>query len=203
MMFRSKTLWLIVGLSLLLGAATAQSVQLRDGSILVGQIQEADGEGFTLLRTDNGGVLKLRWSHLTESSAKLHRAAYDLLNTKDEEVTVRADVVSYANSTGQTIEVVGRIVKKDKTSVYVRARGDVTPVRRSDIKGLGERMVTPFEIFTKTEYYDDLLTKAAPADDADKHLELGELLMRVRDYPHAEQHCQRTRRSANRQGTGT
>ncbi len=99
MMFMEKTLSLAAGLVLAAGTLSAQSVQLRDGSILVGEIQNADGEGFTLQRTDNGGMLKLRWNHLTESSAKLHRTTYGLLNTEDEEVTVRADVVSYASST--------------------------------------------------------------------------------------------------------
>ena len=96
----------IASLALLISPVTAQSVQLSDGSILVGQIQEANGEGFTLLRTDNGGVLKLRWNHLTASSAKLHRGTWGLLNTKDAEVTVRADVVRYESSTGKPIEAV-------------------------------------------------------------------------------------------------
>ena len=82
----TRFLSLTAGVAILLGTASSQAVQLRDGSILVGEIQDASGEGFTLLRTDNGGVLKLRWNHLTESSAKVHRAAWDLLNTEDEEV---------------------------------------------------------------------------------------------------------------------
>jgi hypothetical protein len=193
MMFKSKVLLTAASLSLLLCALPGQSVQLRDGSILVGEIQDVDGEGFTLLRTDNGGELKLRWNHLTESSAKLHRSTYGLLNTDDEEVTVRADVVSYASSTGKILEAIGRIVKKDDTSIYVRTRGDVAPIRRADIRGLSERLVTPFEIFTKLDYYNELLAKSAPGEDADKHLALGELLMRVRDYGHAEDHLKKAK----------
>jgi hypothetical protein len=166
----------------------AQAVQLRDGSILVGEIQHPDGEGFTLQRTDNGGILQLRWSHLTESSARLLKSANNLLAEGVAEVTVRADVLRFVGATGQIEERMGRISNETPTHIEIRRKGIVTPVRRKSIRGQSERQVTPFEIFTKDEYYADQLASAAPGEDADKHMALGEHLMQIRDYEHAKIH---------------
>lgn len=180
--------WLAASLIFLSASLPAQAVQLRDGSILVGEIQEADGEGFTLLRTDNGGVLKLRWGHLSQSSAKLIKTGYGLLDRDDEEILVRADVLTYENSSGRKAEAVGRISKQDDRFIYVRKRGNFTPVPRKKIRGKGERQVPPNEIFTVDEYYNEMVAEHAPGEDADKHIALGNLLMRLRDYDHAQQH---------------
>ncbi|MCA8956315.1 MAG: hypothetical protein KDC87_09580 [Planctomycetes bacterium] len=168
--------------------ASAQAVQLRGGDILVGEIKDWDGQGFVLVRTDNGGELKLRWSHLTQGSAKLLRTKLGLLTTEVGEVTVRADVVRYRGPSGTPDEVVGRRVKDDRDFIYVQRCRDVTKISKSDVLGFSERQVTPFEVFTVADYYNDQVAEFAPGEDADKHLALAEKLMRVRDYEHAEKH---------------
>lgn len=188
MKFSTTVLGLVASLIVIATSLPAQAVQLRDGSILVGEIQDPDGEGFTLLRTDNGGILKLRWSHLSQSSAKLIKTGYGLLDQENEEILVRADVLIYENSSGRKVEAVGRISKQDAQFLYVRKRGNFTPVPRKRIRGKSQRQVPPNEIFTTDEYYNDLLAAHTPGEDADKHIELGNLLMRVRDYDHAQQH---------------
>lgn len=187
MKFSITSLWLAASL-LVATALPAQAVQLRDGTILVGEIQDADGEGFTLLRTDNGGVLKLRWGHLSQGSAKLIKTGYGLLGEENEEILVSADVLTYETSSGRKAEAVGRITKRDDRFIYVRKRGNLTPVLRTMVRGNGKRQVPPAEIFTTEEYYNDMLAEHKPGEDADKHIKLGNLLMRLRDYEHAQLH---------------
>ena len=57
--------------ALLLQAMPAQTVQLADGRVLVATIDpaEVDGEGLTVKRLDNDGVLRLRWDQLSSASS--------------------------------------------------------------------------------------------------------------------------------------
>ncbi|MEC8653529.1 MAG: hypothetical protein VXY92_13310, partial [Planctomycetota bacterium] len=49
--------------------SSAQSIQLADGRVLLASVEQADGEGLRVRRLDNGGVLDLRWDHLSTASA--------------------------------------------------------------------------------------------------------------------------------------
>ena len=80
-MFRSYRI--PFSLALALAAATAgvraQSVQLSDGRTLLAKVEEADGEGLRVRRLDNGGVLDLRWDHLSTASATAWKRKFDLV----------------------------------------------------------------------------------------------------------------------------
>jgi hypothetical protein len=60
-------LGVLLGLVLLAPAPAPapEVVRLKDGTLVHGEIQDfEEGTGFTLLRADNGGLLKLRWENL-------------------------------------------------------------------------------------------------------------------------------------------
>ncbi len=185
--------WMIpVSLFLVLGmlspAAPAQTLQLRDGTLLVGKVQEATGSRLVFQRTDTGGILRLRWDQLTKASADRLKARAGLLVESEEVITVTADVLRFSPGGIGVREIVGRIVSEDDKSITMRRRGSRVPVLRSTIKGRSQRQVAPNEIFTTDEYYLDLSQQMAPGDDADKHILLADKLLKVRDYGHAELH---------------
>ncbi|MHC4899862.1 MAG: hypothetical protein ACYTGW_22450 [Planctomycetota bacterium] len=177
-----------LGLALLSPVALAQTLQLRDGTLLVGKVQEASGDRLVFERLDNGGTLRLRWDQLTKASADRIKAKEGLLVENEEVITVTADVLQFSPGGIGLREIVGRIVSEDDTSITVRRRGSRVPVQRSTIKGRSQRQVPPSEIFTTDEYYHDLFQQMHPGDDADKHIALADKLLKVRDYSHAELH---------------
>jgi len=185
--------WMIpISLSLVLGmlspAAPAQTLQLRDGTLMVGKVQEATGTRLVFTRIDTGGTLRLRWDQLTKASADRLKARAGLLVESEEIITVTADVLQFSPGGIGAREIVGRIVGEDDKSITMRRRGSTVPVLRSTIKGRSQREVPPSEIFTTDEYYLDLSQQMAPENNADKHILLADKLLKVRDYGHAELH---------------
>ena len=175
-------------LALLSPAAIGQTVQLRDGTLLVGKVQEATGNRLVFERLDNGGTLRLRWDQLTKASADRIKARQGLLVEDDEVITVTADVLRYSPGGIGVREIVGRIVDEDDMAITIRRRGSMVPVQRITIKGRSQRQVPPREIFTTNEYYLELFQEMSPGEDADKHILLADKLLKVRDYSHAELH---------------
>ena len=74
-----------------------QTLQLADGKVLLAKVDGVpDGEGLRVKRLDNGGVLDLRWEHLTTSCANTIKRQFDLMGDTQDEILVRADEeVSY------------------------------------------------------------------------------------------------------------
>ncbi|MHC4853550.1 MAG: hypothetical protein ACYTF5_16190, partial [Planctomycetota bacterium] len=104
-----------LGLALLSPVALAQTLQLRDGTLLVGKVQEASGDRLVFERLDNGGTLRLRWDQLTKASADRIKAKEGLLVENEEVITVTADVLQFSPGGIGLREIVGRIVSEDDT----------------------------------------------------------------------------------------
>lgn len=186
---------LVSMLALALSAPT-QTLQLKNGAVLIGEVQQAHEDGLTFLRLDNGGILELRWSHLSTECAGRIKELFNLASDEGDEVTVTADEVTYEIS-GVTHVVLGRLVDRTPTDIIVQRKGLRFPVPRSSIVVLREVQVPASEIFTVEEFYSGKLVEFAPGDDADKHVLLATELMRVRDYENAERHLLRARDLGN------
>jgi len=87
----------------LLAPAAAQAVQLADGRTLLAKVEQADGEGLRVRRLDNGGVLDLRWDHLSTASEMVWKRKFDLAGETEDVLLARAQEVQYlSNGTRQT-----------------------------------------------------------------------------------------------------
>ena len=167
--------------------SSAQSIQLADGRVLLASVEQADGEGLRVRRLDNGGVLDLRWDHLSTASATNWKKKFELIGDQQDEVLVRATEVSYiSNGTRQT--VVGRITDPSGDPLIVQAKGVPYPVPRRNLKGVRTIEVPATQVFTKDEFYTDALTRFAAGEDANKHMLLAEELVKFRDYERASDH---------------
>ncbi|MBL8749778.1 MAG: hypothetical protein JNK78_11505 [Planctomycetes bacterium] len=169
---------------------TAQFLQLADGKLLLGSIEGTpDGEGLRVKRLDNGGVLDLRWDHLSPASALAVKKTYDLAGDTHDEVMVRADEVEFlVNGTPQTI--IGRVVDQSGDQILVQTKADTIRVPKGELRGRRTIDVPATQIYTKDAFYLMRKAEVQPGDSADKHILLAEELIKVRDYDHASEHLQ-------------
>ena len=167
--------------------AGAQSVQLADGRVLLASVEEADGDGLRVRRLDNGGLLDLRWDHLSAASATNWKKKFDLIGDQQDEILVRAtEVVYLSNGTRQT--VIGRITDPSGDPMIVQAKGVPYPVPRRNLRGVRTIEVPATQVYTKDEFYTEAHTRHAPGEDANKHILLAEELVKFRDYDRASEH---------------
>jgi hypothetical protein len=171
--------------------AAAQTVQLQNGRLLAGEVQNVTGEGLVLVRVDTGGVLQLRWDHLSPESASELKRNFNIAIDDEAEVMAEADVLTFVAPTGGIEEVVGRHIGSDANVINIRSRGLVVPVPKKHLNSWTKRSVPALSVFTKDELYHAKLAEMAPGDDADKHILLADVMTRVGDYEHAEQHLKR------------
>ena len=64
-------------------ALAAQSVQLADGRVLLAEVESGSvtGDGMRVRRLDNGGVLDLRWDHLTTATTTTTSSRFSSAST--------------------------------------------------------------------------------------------------------------------------
>jgi hypothetical protein len=179
-------------------ALAAQSVQLADGRVLLAEVESGSvtGDGMRVRRLDNGGVLDLRWDHLTPASALEWKKRFDLAGDAQDEITVRADEVTYEIG-GTRRSVLGRIVDQTADSVVVQQKGVPSTIKRRDVVGVRKVDAPVTQVMTREEYYGELLQQSQPGADADKHLLVAETLMKVRDYDRAIEHVEKAKAAGN------
>lgn len=175
---------------------TAQSVQLSDGRMLLASVEDADGEGLRVRRLDNGGVLELRWDHLSTASATKWKRKFDLMGESQDEILVRADEVIYLNN-GTRQSIIGRITDATGDPLIVQSKGVPYRVPRNNLQRVHKVEVPATQIFTKDEFYAVSKDKHAPGDSANKHMLLAEDLIKFRDYDHASDHLDKAKELDN------
>ena len=170
----------------------AQAVQLKSGTLLIGEIADATGDGLVLKRTDNGGSLQLKWDDLSvESSARI-KQLFNLSVEDEAEVMADADVLTYELPGGGLAEAVCVILEHNGKAIIVRTKSAPRlEVPVESVRSRATRAVRALDLYTKEEFYNKKLQELAPGDDADQHVALADLMMRVRDFDHAELHLKR------------
>lgn len=194
----SLTLFLAGGLAT---PAAAQTLQLADGRILLGQVADASGDGLHVRRLDNGGTLDLRWEHLSPDCALRVKREWGLAGEEQGEIMVSAVEVRYLAG-GAPRTLIGKIVEPagaDLHTLAVQQKGVVYRIPRADLLAPGVRQleVPVTQIYTLDEFYAERLASYAPGEDADQHILLAEELEKVRDYQRAAEHLAEAKRLGN------
>lgn len=192
------SLMLLAACCLSTAAPRAQTVQLADGRVLLAEVEPGTvtGEGMRVRRLDNGGLLDLRWDHLSPASALAWKKRFDLAGDTQDEITVRADEVVYALNGGKGT-VLGRIVEQHPDTIVVQAKGVPHVIKRRDVIAARKVEAPVTQVMTREEFYVEQRDLVQPGGDADKHVLLAETLMKVRDYDRAIEHVQKAKELGN------
>jgi hypothetical protein len=184
----------------LLFAATplpSQALQLADGQTLLGKVEDADENGCRVRRLDNGGVLELRWDHLSPASAMPIKRAWNLVSASEDEVLVRANEVVYMHN-GTRQRVIGRVSNEDGADyLTVTTKGVQVRVPKTELREMPSVEVPATQVYTMDEYYTMRLAEVQPGQSADKHMLFAEELIKVRDYDHAGYHLNQAKELGN------
>jgi hypothetical protein len=180
-----------LALAALAPAPRAQVIQLKNGEVLIGKVEDPHEDGLTLRRFDNGGVLELRWDQLSSECAGRVKSALGLSIDAESEVMVPAELVKYELAGGGGDQLVGLVIAQDDTTITVRRQGVNYPIPRAQIRRRTAMEVPAMEVYTRDEFYNEKLNEIAPGNDADQHVQLADFLTRVRDYERAAQHLEK------------
>ena len=94
-----------------------------------------DGPGLRVKRLDNGGVLDLRWDHLSAACALAIKQSFDLVGENQDEALVRCDEVEYVlNGSKQT--QIGKIVETTNDTVTVQAKGVAFRIPKDSLRAV-------------------------------------------------------------------
>lgn len=176
--------------------AFAQSLQLADGRVLLANVEDADGDGLRVRRLDNGGLLELRWGHLSVASATNWKRKLNLIGDAQDELVVRADEVLYRSS-GRAQSIIGRITDASGDPLIVQAKGVPYRIARRDLQGVRKVEVPAIQVYTKEEFYDEAFNRHQPGEQANKHMLLAEDLIKFRDYDRAAIHLDKAKELDN------
>ena len=184
-----------------LAAATpglfGQALQLADGKVLLASVEDADGDGLRVKRLDNGGVLDLRWDHLSPRSALEVKRQYNLVGEAPDEVLTRAEEVEFLAG-GRKQSIIGRIVERTGKEIVVQHKGVTSRVPQVDVQNVRMVDVPVTQIYTKDEYYNAQLSEQLKdPTSADQHVLFADLLIKVRDYDHAGDHLNKAKELGN------
>jgi hypothetical protein len=189
-------LLLVPSLVLVQAAIDAPStmLRLRSGAIAFGEILAHDPDGIRFRMLETGGELPLPWSVLDPTEADELRLRYGYVEAEAEELLLDADRLELANGA----EVVGRIVNRSDTHLWVKRAEGTIPIPKTQVRGAITSVRAPaLDLFTREELYQEkafelqgrLAAEGRPGAQA--HEELARYAERLFDYAHALEHYQR------------
>jgi tetratricopeptide (TPR) repeat protein len=201
---KTRPLTLLGALVLCAGARSAQEevaadvpstmLRLRSGAIAFGEILAHDPEGIRFRMLETGGEVPLPWSTLDPVEADEMRLRYGYVQADAEELMLDADRLELANGA----EVVGRIVERTDTHIWVKRAEGTVPIPKTSVRGAITSVQAPaLDVFTREELYQEKafeLQGRLAADGrsgAQAHDELARYAERLFDFAHALEHYQR------------
>ncbi|MFT7463237.1 MAG: hypothetical protein ACI9EF_001581 [Pseudohongiellaceae bacterium] len=161
------------GLLLLLLIATpvrAEIIQLRDGTLVHGEIVSFDeGVGITVERVDTGGVLSLAWAHLPASEVRRLKASRGFTGEDAELYTVQVTHLLLRNGTTETGL---RVDSAGDDTIALQRRGHVDSFPKGQISAVQTGRVEGRLVLTPDELYLRLIDEVGQASDAPSHFAL-------------------------------
>lgn len=175
-------------------SAPSTMLRLKSGAIAFGQILAHDPDGIRFRMLETGGEVPLTWSLLDPAEADELRLSYGYVATEAEELMLDADRIELV--TGK--ELVGRIVKRTDTDIWVKRAEGTVPIPKTQVRGAITTVQAPaLDIFTREELYQEKAfeletrLRAQGRIGAQAHEELARFCERLFDYAHALEHYQR------------
>jgi tetratricopeptide (TPR) repeat protein len=182
-----------------LEATTTRLLRLRDGNLLWGTIETHNPEGIGFRILETGGLLALPWVILDPTEEGELRLGFGYVEAQAEELMVEAHRFLLADGR----EIVGQIINRTDTDIWVkRAEGSI-PVPKVRIRGASALVHVPaLDIFTKDELYQKRVSELQSrllevgGAGARAHDELAQYCEHLFDYVHALEHYSTVRELA-------
>ncbi|HLU38524.1 MAG TPA: hypothetical protein VK081_04010, partial [Planctomycetota bacterium] len=135
--------------------------------------------------------------HLSAESANELKRQFNLTVDEQAEAMVEADVITWVAPAGHIEEAIGIQAGGNNDVVELRSRGTTLRLIRKTINTWTKRKVPALTVLTKEEFYRGKLAEIAPGEDADKHIQLADVMAGVGDYDHALEHLNEATRLGN------
>jgi hypothetical protein len=169
-------------------------LRLRSGEIDFGQIVAHDPDGIRFKRLETGGEIPIPWGTLDPLEAEGMRLRFGYVEAEAEEILVDADRIELASGK----ELIGRIVNRTDTHLWVKRAEGTVPVPKTQVRGAITSTQAPaLDLFTREELYQEKAAElqgrlgAEGRVGAQANEELARYAERLFDYAHALQHFQR------------
>ncbi|MEO6594464.1 MAG: hypothetical protein ABIP94_06905, partial [Planctomycetota bacterium] len=173
--------------------SVAQSVQLADGRVLIAKVEDADGQGLRVRRLDNGGLLDLRWDHLSAASAFVIKRQFDLVSDNQDELLVRAEEVEFWKN-GSRMTQIGKIIPTGPLEpIILEVKGLQISVPRAEVRGSRTVEVPVSQLYTLDQYFAQRSAELPAKPTADQLILLAEDLVKVRDYDRADEQLKKAK----------
>ncbi len=178
----------LAALTVLAAGASGEIVRLKDGKLVHGEIVDFDeGLGVTMHRSDNGGVVKLRWDHLPADEVRRIKRARGFTGEDAEPYMV--DVVHLVMRNGTTES--GVRLEDERSGFYtLRRRGSNASFPGTQVRSVESGRMEGLAIFTPDELYRRLTEEVGAAVDAPSHFKLAVACEGAKLYADAMTHYQ-------------
>jgi hypothetical protein len=178
-------------LALLLVGAPARAgeiVKLRDGSLVHGEIKAFDeATGFTLERADTGGILNLRWDHLTSSEVTRIKRSRGFTGEAPEPYLVNVMHLVLDNGTTES----GVLVEGGRDDQFtLRRRSGTDSFPKSYVRSVETGRMDGLEIYAPDELYRVLRDDLGQPETALQHFNLAVACEGAGLYEPAGEHYQ-------------
>ncbi|MEE9392881.1 MAG: hypothetical protein V3W41_10290 [Planctomycetota bacterium] len=186
-----KILLTAVALAILALPAVADIIFLKDGRMLHVEILAGSERGIDVRRLDTQGKLFIRWDLLRDEDKKRLRIGFGF-----EDDDSGADLVM----DGHRVFVLrgdyydGLIESQDQKQVVIRTSGRLFTILRHGVRGIEERRVSVFDVYTPAELYDQRLGEIQPTDDDTVgHFEMADWATKIGVFDRAIYHFAKAR----------
>jgi hypothetical protein len=166
------THWLQLTITLCLAVPiSAEIVQLRDGTLVHGEIVDFDeSSGITIERVDNGGVVSLRWDHLSAAEVQRIKASRGFTGEEAQLYTVPVTHLILRNG---TTESGIRVDSPRADYISLRRRGSVDSFPKNQVASVQSGRMEGRQVLTPDELYLRLIDEQGEPVDAVSHFNLG------------------------------
>ena len=183
-------LGVLLGLVLLAPAPAPapEVVRLKDGTLVHGEIQDfEEGTGFTLLRADNGGLLKLRWENL--GPAEVRRIKESRGFTGEDTPPFLVNVVHLVMKNGTT--ETGLLVDDGKRDAYtLKRRSGTDSFPKQFVANVESGRVEGLSVYAPEDLYRVILDEQGAPSTAADHLRVAVACDGAGLYEQAFEHYQ-------------
>lgn len=159
-------------------------LQLRDGGIRWGAIQEHDPAGMRFTLLDTGGVVRLPWTMLNPGQSEALRTRFGYVAVEADEAYVDGSRLILEG--GGTVE--GVIVSREGNNFLIRTEGNLQMLPKNRVRNVESGVQLPaLDVYSVEDLY-GLYLAETDVESAESQLALARKCESILDFVHAVTH---------------